>query len=363
LPIPGAGDVGSILGDKAGSMLSKWLGHGDYRIAHNTLVDGSITSSSPIVPKFSSAGKRGIRIVEREFLGDVFSSSVLTGGSTDFGNVSYPINPTDPNTFPWLSMIATQFDQWEPDGIIFEFISTSSEFNGTSQALGVVVMATDYDVNDPLYATKQTMENSDYACSTKASECLIHGIECAPSERPTRILYTSAGAFVTSLGNFQIATAGCSTANVRLGELWVSYDITFYKKQIDNTLSTVNSAYITATNVAAVGFFANPVYSYNLGFSITQNVGVGSVLRFPPNLVGVEYLVYIYYTATSFTNAGTMTGFNCTFNNYSVTNAAVAFTVTYFVKITGPNATMTGGLTTATTGATLVVSQVNNKIF
>jgi hypothetical protein len=227
----GQGDLGAL----AGSSLAKLFGHGDFEVKGNTLMAGHLPSG-PTVPTFSSPGKRGVRIIEREFLGDVRAGS-LSSGATLFQNSSYPIIPTDTSTFPWLSTIAGQFDQWEPNGIVFEFVPTSSDFNGSSQALGAVIMATDYDVRDAAYPSKVIMENADYAASTKPSCALLHGVECAVAERPTKVLYTYSSALehekrLSTLGNFQIATQGMSVTNVTLGELWISYDITFYKKQL-----------------------------------------------------------------------------------------------------------------------------------
>jgi len=136
------------LGEMAGSTLAKYFGHGDYTVKSNSLMSSATTTGA----KFSSS-LRGTRIQEREFLGDVRSGS-LFNGSSSFSLTNFNINPTDPKTFPWLSNLSYLYDQWEPHGIVFEFISTSSEFNGTSQALGAVIMATEYDPFDPPYTDK-----------------------------------------------------------------------------------------------------------------------------------------------------------------------------------------------------------------
>jgi len=223
----GQGDLGAL----AGSSLSKYFGHGDYTVKTNSLMKGA----SSMGAKFSGDGRRGTRVTEREYIGDLRCGSVI-GNASIFNRDVYRINPTDAGTFPWLSQFAKQFDQWEPHGIVFEYVTTSSDFNGASQALGAVIMATDYDAYDPPYPTKLEMEAADYSCSTKPSLNLVHGIECEPKERPFPILYTTprsnAPEALSSLGNFQVATQGCSVSSVTLGELWVSYDITFYKKQL-----------------------------------------------------------------------------------------------------------------------------------
>jgi hypothetical protein len=248
----GQGDLGA----QAGSSLAKLFGHGDYNVKVNSLMDPNI----PTGAKFANAGRRGTRIIEREFVGNI-TAGALSGNASVFDYQSFMLNPTNANLFPWLSNIAILYDQWEPNGIVLEYISTSSEFNGASQALGAVIIATDYDPYDLPYSTKQEMENSDYACSTKPALDLIHGIECDKRERLTHMYYTStdngAPATAYSLGTAYVATQGCSVANVNLGELWISYDITFYKKQlVDNS---VISRTLSATGTCDIdeSFFAN----------------------------------------------------------------------------------------------------------
>jgi len=278
----GQGDLGSA----AGSSLARLFGHGDYTVKSNSLVSDL---SGPTIPKFANEG-RAIRVREREYLGDVLSSG--TPGAFDLQ--SYAVNPTDPKTFPWLSLIAPLFDEWEPHGIVFEFVSTSSEFNGASQALGAVIMATDYDSYDPLYTSKQQMENADYACSTKPSCNLIHGLECDPKERPIKVLYTEPSAnqpiTFTNLANFQIATQGMSNAQVNLGELWISYDISFLKKQITPQLARQPFLCAVGSFTSDQGYFEAPNVTASSLLTITNNP-TGSTLNFNNNAAGLWYEV------------------------------------------------------------------------
>jgi hypothetical protein len=210
--------------------VGKIFGQGDYVVHSNSLIQGG-----SVAPVFSNS-QHGVRIRDREFVGTVVSGQ-LYGGSTLFTNQSYRINPANAALFPWLSRIAPLFDQWQPHGLVIEYVSTSSEYNGTSQALGVVIAATDYDVNDAPAVSRLVMENMAYSISAKASANILHGIECSPAERPTKLLYTQTAthgsrAELADLGTFQLATQGMSAQGVTLGELYVTYDIEFFKKQM-----------------------------------------------------------------------------------------------------------------------------------
>lgn len=333
------------LGAAAGGALAKLFGHGDYDIKSNSLVKSSSPNGPP--PLFvSKDGKRGTRFVEREFLFDV-TAGALVSGATAFTNVSLSLNPTDVTTFPWLASIAAQFDQWEPNGIVFEFVSTSSEFSAT-QALGTVIMSTDYDPTDLPYSSKAEMENADYACSSKPSSCLLHGIECDPSERPLKVMFSSSPtpAF-QSLGNFQVATVGCTAAGVKLGELWISYDITLYKKQITQSPSIYPVWNASGTSAIGAPFWQTVTSLYqekSIHFSMI--VGVGPRFTFPINQSSGRYILTTYSSVSevatiSFTNSvlvsalpaapGTMrvVSFDITAPGayFTVTNLAVAASI------------------------------------
>jgi hypothetical protein len=307
------------LGMKAGDFLNRVIGKGDYTVQGNSLMKGNLTKSSQI-PFFTPDGKRGLRVTEREYLGDIRSGQIV-GGSTAFTNTSYSINPGLASTFPWLSALANNFDQWQPNGIIFEFRSTSSTFNGTSQALGTVIMATEYDVVDPQFATKVEMENSDYAMSCAASESLIHAVECTPKERQ-RQLYSIRNGNVPSndiqrnydLGNFQIATQGMSVSDVNLGELWVSYDITFYKKQLFSSQgnqilwATLDSGGAAVSNTS---WFGGQAFQGNLVKAYGQGVN-SVVIDFNKLIVGSTFSIFVRAFSTSGTpTSPTLAYVNC----------------------------------------------------
>lgn len=302
-----AGNVGGALGGRfgmgdlgrqAGSQLAKLMGFGDYNLKANSLIKGEV--NGPLVPEFDKHG-RGIRVREREFIGNV-TSGALSSGASLFNNLVIPINPRNPAFAPWLSQLAVLFDQWVPHGIVFEYVSTSSEYNGAGQALGKVVLATDYDSTDAPYTSAQQAENSDYACVTKPSESILHGVECDVSERPLRTLYvdpsSSTSPLFSTLGNFQISTQGMNTAGTLVGELWVSYDISFYKKQLNPTGDSGD--YICTSGATATGgamFTSGNTVSTSNTIAITQTVGTSSNIIFPPLQGNGRFLVN-YFTAT-----------------------------------------------------------------
>lgn len=359
----GQGDLGAY----AGEGLAKLLGYGDYR---TSIKGNSLMADVPsqAVPKFHGDGKRGVRLTEREFICNITSGNVVTGSSL-FTNQAFPLNPTDPDTFPWLSKIANLFDQWEPHGIVFEFHTTSSTFNGTSQALGAVIMATDYDVNDPIYNSKQVMENADYACSAVPSSSLLHGIECDPKERPLPVMYTkprSGQLNFSTLGNFQIATSGCSTSGTTLGELWISYDITFYKKQLTSaTLDVPNLSQVSVTVANGPMIVPTDVHSQRQ-ITIEQVLGVGTKVIFPPSQGTGRFLVTAYVNQFQLGDDNSLqpTLTNCVLSSMTQTVPGTDFMRTSTFDITAPGAYLLYGLKhTAGSSVTVTAVEVDPDFF
>ena len=314
-------DAGAIVGSRLGTVLNlpylrgvgKWLGSGigqifgsgDYQVvgaspAYNVMMNDQI-------PKFNTSKQTNV-ICHREYLGDIM-------GTAGFNNTAYPLNPGMAKTFPWLSTIAQNYQQYKFHGVIFEFRPLITDFV-TNGAPGVVVMATNYNADAPAYTTKQEMENSEYAVSVKPTRELIHGIECDIQQTSVSQLYVRSGTPVVGqdlrlydLGSFQFATQVNPIQN--LGELWVSYCVEFFKPILPgdvggNVLSAVNnrgSVTLAAPfGTVSNGFFgdldlvvtgttatwtAQPGNLYEL--IVVWSTGVATMATFgPPTLSGVS---------------------------------------------------------------------------
>jgi len=361
------------LGGQAGSTLAKWFGYGDYNVHVNSLIPVANGQPPQTGLKFDKDGKRGTRIIDREYIGDVFSGSLVSGSSV-FTNTSYFLNPGNSQMFPWLSTIANQFEQYRPNGIIFEFISTSSSYNGTNQALGTVIAATDYDPSDAAFTSKLEMENADYANSSKAANNLMHGIECDLTERGDQVLLVRSGDVGTEskkfydLGIFQLATMGMSAANVNLGELWVSYDFTFYKKQLlqGQLGNTTLCMTVASSNPTTSNYFGT--VSTRAG---TLNCTLGSTtITFPSSIVTGRYILNYYLAGTAAVCPTISATTNCIVSDASSWSgvgfagsfSSAAGTATYegiIIKITGPSAVVTFSAGTLTSVAmNMILSQL-----
>lgn len=213
---------------KARSTAGTITGYGAYKLHGRGLNPGTQ------VPKVKNS-KGGCCVQHKEYIGDV-------PASVAFVVAALPINPGQRSTFPWLSQLAENFEEWKPKGIVFFFKSTSSSSVVSTNAvanLGTVIMGTEYNVNNPVFGNKQQMENYEGAVSTPPSKNMIHTIECSKKQNPLGIYYVRSGDVPDGadqrfydIGTFQIASVGMQANAQNIGELWVSYDIELIKPRI-----------------------------------------------------------------------------------------------------------------------------------
>jgi len=328
----GSTALGGYLGGPAGAAFgSSLFGSGDYTLNENSII------TNHQVPTFRE-GKRSVIVKHREYLRDIFSS-------TGFSITQFNVNSGLDTTFPWLAQIANNYEQYKFHGLCFEFKSSSgSAIASTNNSLGVVIMASEYNVLKPAFSYKQQMEAYEFSCSAKPSESFLHPIECAPSDTPYNLFNVRDGDVTSDrrlwdLCDFYIATQGMQAAGINIGELWVTYEVEFLKPilplQSYNALSARLSMGPYASNnilgqiipswkgsFSPVVSSTNPVYGYDTitfpsnvlsGVFLLQIIWRGAVTAaaVPPSLTlsGASVIpAFAVNTASNTSNTGTTTG-------------------------------------------------------
>jgi len=190
-------------------------------------------------PPKMSMGRNGVVVEHREYIQDITSS-------VPFIPENFPLNPGLQQTFPWLSQIADNFEEWVPEGILFEYKTTSSNTvvntTNSNPGLGTVIIATQYNSLNNQFGNKQQMENYQDAVSVDPSRSVIHPIECAKPQTPVQPMYVRTGNLDQTkgpndlrfydLGVTTVATVGQQTNNFVIGELWITYRIRFLKPRL-----------------------------------------------------------------------------------------------------------------------------------
>jgi len=301
-------DVGQVVGRAAGNLLGapqlagvgKWLGSGIGSIFGS----GDYTMCGPKpsynilqgqVPQFSSTHATNI-VSHREYLGDV-------AGTTAFANNTYPLNPGMAKTFPWLSTVAVNYQQYNFHGLIFEYRPLLTDYV-TSGSPGVVCLTTNYNAIETAYTTRQEAENAEFAVSTKPTQGLLHMIECSPTETQFNIHNIRAGAISGDLRSYDYGLTQFITQNNpsgNLGELWVSYTVEFFKPILSFENNYVSAASMHLSRSACTG--PSPFGTINVG-------GYGTISFIPATdrftmtnlIVGTYYELLVIWTAATSVN-------------------------------------------------------------
>ena len=325
----GISRLGKIGGRMLGSGIGKVLfGSGAYESNLETMQANSIINPQATPAMMSgSGGTEGDSVVIRktEFIQDIVSDAV----ANTLDVTTFALNPGNSTTFPFLSSIARNFEEYRFRGAVFHFKSLSGDSVASVQSgLGYVAMATQYDSLDTVFATKAQIENYSMSQSGKPSIDQLHGIECASHLNSNNHLYirpssqpSNTDIRLYDIGKTTIMTS-CPGTSVTLGELWVTYDVELFKPKLPEAslgsgLHVVRSRTTTTTldfgsiGVEAVGQLASgytgststltltglsPSEAYLLTFSwecsaaVTtlpvQTVATGTVLAWLPSNTG-----------------------------------------------------------------------------
>lgn len=242
------GRIGSFLGRAAQGALGRVFGMGEYKAAlaetvgtaAENIAEGDTPEVNSLAKPLSTnhvtmmhSDEEGTTVVRRrEFVGTIEIS--------DAPEVyRYYINPGLPRTFPWLSGLADNWQQWSVCGLAMEYIPTSGlAVSSTSAALGQIVTGFYYEVTDLNNTPEADLPrllnmNGSVSCSPAATS--ITYMECNPTMNNQSTYFVDGLASVPgpnfSLQNylpavFLVNTSGAQSATAfQAGQLWVSYEI------------------------------------------------------------------------------------------------------------------------------------------
>jgi hypothetical protein len=254
------------------------------------------------------SNNQSVVVRHREYIADVYSDSAF-----DL-RLTYALNPGLATSFPWLSTIAGQYQEYTWKGIIYEYISTSGDaVSSTNNALGSVIMATQYRSTAPAFFSKQQMLNNYFSCDAKPSESFCHPIECNPKENPYNVQYVRTGAVPSGedaktydLGEFMVAVQGMQASNIDVGELWVSYEVELRKPVLTGAIGN-EMLYASYTNTspasnAPLGNGTATLKQDNIGLVLTSQL-----LSIPAGSSAKNYLVLVRWSACTAFVGSTLT--------------------------------------------------------
>jgi hypothetical protein len=292
--------MGQALGKQAANAAAIYKGSGRYARGRGiytgtgSYADNSIISGDTLpVPVFSpERDGASVTISHREYVSDVYAPNAVN----EFVNQSYAINPALERSFPWLSQVAANYEEYEIKQLIYTFRSTVTDFNSGTGQVGQVIMATQYNSNREPFYEKITMMQYDGAMSAKTSHTQMHGVECDPkkmSGSPGKFTRVSPVEEDQDKNDYDHAQFNIAVADVpsgflsqAIGELWVSYTVHLRKPKFftGRGLAISRDVFVTLGKLSGTHPWSNP------GAGVTPGLIVPRTLSGQQNNIGCKIL-------------------------------------------------------------------------
>lgn len=353
--------AGGAVGRQLGASLSKWLGSGDYTVAHNTIL-----KSTQGIPSMHQSSE-GVVIRHREYIGPIYGAQNFTVQS------NFALNPGLTTTFPWLSGIATKFQEYRVLGAVYHYIpSSGAAVSSTNPALGTVMMSTSYRATATPPADRISMLNQYWSSESVPSEPFVHPLECEKFTSPTDVLFTRGtvlpsadNAMMYDFGVTTIATGGQQATGNALGDLWLTYEIELLKPQVNSNVDFggLYSLSKSTTTPDYTNIFTTMSQAATNPLQLTFGVNSFTI----PAMVAGTFEVILFWNGTTI-NPATTVGYaytNCTATAVFASGATAASTastttacVVFGVKITDPTTPSTVTLTFGSTTGTISSSNL-----
>lgn len=197
-----------------------------------------------------------------EFLTDIIQREPTPGVFEHA--VTFEINPGKPQSFPWLSTIARNYDQYSVESLRVHYINSAP---ATRQ--GFIYMVPDFDVSDARPQSSTEMMNQLNAVSTPVWTSVSTTInkDAMMALGPRRFLSSQVK------DNDQRASDVCkihvynnvASSEPLNGQIWLEYKITLYAPQITSSLSpAATKSSHTDTSLSTYVYDSNSEAQVNL---------------------------------------------------------------------------------------------------
>jgi len=297
----------------------------------------------------------------------------------------YVVNPGNTTCFPWLSGIASAYEQYRFHNLKFDYVSKCSDFNSSTMAIGSTFGNYVYDVHDSPFLDKITMlsygkppephkPSEDYSIHINKKELhssalgeqgyryVLRGSYDQPGFLANVPSISDCANYATAL--FNVAADGIPVANLLIGELWVNYDVEFCMPQLTSmgTYSKMNRLFYPSMPISTAGtYWANydpnlkgqsfsglstaSTFNFDTANSFSVAAGSGLSYNIPGNIMPGTYMLLGFLTVTSGLIVSTTNTVSITDRSNSSSIAVAAFPTTV-----GSSAVNAGYCTLGTTG-------------
>ena len=317
-----AKQVGRAALQRGTNMALSAIGQGSYKVAGtkgNHLIEGMGSGT----PSFQSAGDEtgALTVQHTEYIKDIYGIEFTGDPATPTTNMSSDIviiNPGKAESFPWLSQIAANYEEYEIKQLMYCYKSkVSDNLTSSDGQVGSIIMFTEYNANDAMKKTKQQLLQA-YGTTNALinTNDVLHGVECDVSKLKgdghkyirTENIPSTTDKSDYDWAKLQVAVVDTpeQLSNQVVGELYVSYTVVLRKPRLFSTL---------ALNLQEDQFYLKTTdnfYSSNAEFGQAETNSIGCMLKriahasnttthsitFPANFSGDVELLFSWDSAT-----------------------------------------------------------------
>jgi len=346
------GEGGSAVGGWFGDLLHRGFrslsGMGDYKGSIRMLKDhlgphanGSIMLSQKM-PLFSSSREDPPNTI-------IYEERIATIYSTiNYTTASYRLNPGLPTTFPWLSSIASSYENYRCLGMVVQSRSLLSE--AAQSANGVVGewgLCSEVNPTAAAPATYNAFTTHSFSDTQRGTEPCITGVECDSRKNPNtpwkQVSFPgdTTDKHFTDQGVVHVATQGYPANGIAVGSLWVTYKIAF-NNPVSNAISTgVSSQTWMVDMTATAGAICNVPAGANVlaGSKLGGSWPLANQFKMP-NFAGNYQMIAIWSGVAGFSSGGGI--------------SASSSDVTLHSNTTGGTGYYSGGAWTSTTYLSII---------
>jgi len=191
-----------------------------------TFAPAAMSSSFRGSPPKITRDAKSCRVIHRELIASITGSVAFTVSNT------FALNPGLPATFPWLSLIAQAWEEYQFNSLKFHFVTRT----GTNVP-GSVMLAPDFDAADSAPADEATASSYESAVEDAPWKNIVCVLKKGSmnSSRTRHFVRTAALAANLDIKTYDVGNLFVLTVDgtaVPWGKLWVEYDISFYIPQL-----------------------------------------------------------------------------------------------------------------------------------
>jgi len=301
-------------------------------------------------------GKSTFKIVHREVV-----DTLITGSIAWDNQISTLINPGNPELFPWLSSIASSFEYYRFNRLVFRYVPLCS-----SSTVGSIQMAPDYNASNVSPQTELIfgayhdyvdgnawMENT-CVIDTRALNQFVDWHFVSSNQdgiNNSNPIFAAAQFFLYTV-NF--------SGTVSAGKLFVEYEVELKTPSLPPSGTTIGGQTISTTGTPTAPLKGGVIDPSTSGVFFSGSNANGYSQFVVPN--AGTYVVVCDLQGTGITNAGTWSsigsgGFSTITYNGNSGNTGLSYAVKFTAKYPGDGIQIGGVTATTLTSASLTVAQ------